>query len=263
MSQESSPLSDSIETGEENSQMEAEVAAKKAFAEEQEAAFKKLATAKAHLEAVAQRFSHSINADILVRLLMNKETARQRNLSLKRNAKFAEDQVLVTLPAYREQVVRAKRNIDPVTVSNIGTNQNELKIIVPVPGSGDMHATSKQQLTDAMTLYFDLDGVNAMNLDPKIFDTKRHITFIGVDPTLSLDERLKKEEEDAKIAAAKLAAAREAEKLQQSGEQPVMRELLPFSETDENEVTAVRRISDRVKATIDPIPDLEVPPKSA
>ncbi|MCC7197005.1 hypothetical protein IT413_02295 [Candidatus Peregrinibacteria bacterium] len=218
--------------GQEN---EEAIAQKKAEAEkaaaEKRAAEEKAAAElerKRQIEIVGETYRNSINAEVLTRRLLADEVAR-----LKSRSKLPPEQVKVRLQAYLEQNVGVKAHIKPVTVTNIGTINNELKIV---------DGNSTRQPTDGMTLYFDDASVEKLQVDPNQFSRTKRITFIGTDPTPSLEERIQLEEQR-------------------------IRELAPLMSAEDGEtgeITHVRRIGERTKAeSLSLISDRTSRPKSA
>lgn len=198
-------------------------AAKKAEAER---AAQQEAAKKAELEAIAGRFTFSINADTLARRLQAHEQNR-----LKSRSKFPPDPIQIRLPAYLEQKIGAKLNIRPVTITNIGTIAGELKIV---------EGNSTRQIVDNTTLFLDAQAVTELQLGKNDVRSDRKISYLGNDPTLSLDERL------------------ELERRRSAEQSPSLFEDAP------EEVTQVRKIGERTKsAAADALSITEIPDKTA
>lgn len=184
------------------------------------------AAKKAELETISSRFTFSINADTLARRLQTHEQNR-----LKSRSKFPPDPIQIRLQAYLEQKFGAKLNIRPVIITNIGTIGGELKIV---------EGNSTRQIVDNTTLFLDAQAVTELQLGKNDVRSDRKISYLGNDPTLSLDERL------------------ELERRRSAEQSPSLFEDAP------EEVTQVRKIGERTKvAAADALSIIEAPDKTA
>lgn len=132
------------------------------------------------IEVIAKKYGYSINADTLARRVSAHEQSR-----LKSKSKLPPEQIQARFEAYLEQKVGVKMAIRPVTITNIGTINGELKMI---------EGKNTRQLTDNMTLYVDQAAVAQLQMNTSDFRTDKKIAYLGTDPTLSLEERLKQQE---------------------------------------------------------------------
>jgi hypothetical protein len=205
---------------------QAKVAAEAAKKAEAEKAAALEAAKKAELEAIANRFRFSINADTLARRLQAHEQNR-----LKSRSKLPPDPIQIRLPAYLEQKFGAKLNMRPVIITNIGTIGGELKIV---------EGNSTRQIADNTTLFLDTHALTELQLGENDVRSDKKISYLGNDPTLSLDERLELERKRLAEQASTL-----------------------FEDAPE-EVTQVRKIGDRTKtAAADALSAIETPSKIA
>lgn len=187
------------------------------------------------IDVIAKKYGYSINADALARRVSAHEQARLRSKS-----KLPPEQIQARFQAYLEQRVGAKMNIRPVTITNIGTINDELKMV---------EGNSTRQLTDTMTLYIDQDAVTQLQMNTSDFRTDKKIAYLGTDPALSLEERIKKQDE----AAAKIAAVENAKSAPRA----------PLESGDWGEITQVRRIEKGTKEATNAAIEIDTPPKSA
>lgn len=186
-------------------------------------AAEEIAAKKAQLEAIAKKFTYSINADTLARSVSAHEQSR-----LKSKSKLPPDQIQAKFQAYLEQRIGVKMNIRPVQITNIRTMNGELKMI---------EGNNTKQLTDDMTLYVDQDAVAQLQMNTSDFRTDKKIAYLGTDPTLSLEERLKQQEIVAEEAAKKATEVQDEEW---------------------GEITHIRKIGAGAISALEDIPDLVV-----